>query len=171
MIPPLPWVRIGLVVALALMLFGAGWCVRNWQAEAELATLHATQATALQKLAEANNDAAQKAVYRQQKLEAANSQVDSLQGELTHAQADNDRLRAAVAAGTRVVRIAAACPANPGSLPAAPAAASVDHAPTVELTPVVGQDVLSIRAGIVADQGALTALQQYVRTVCHPEGS
>ena len=166
MLPLPPWTRTAIVAALALLLFGAGWLVRGWRADAAIAELRATQANALQKLAESNNDAAQKAADRQVKLQAAAAQVDSLQGELTHAQADIDRLRAAVAAGSQRVLIRAACPAAGSQVPAATAASSVGHATTVELAPIVGTDILGIKAGIVADQSALTALQTYVRTVC-----
>jgi prophage endopeptidase len=169
--PALPWVRVAAAAAIALALFLSGWLVRGWRADAALAELRATQAAALQQLAQANNDAAQKAVDRQQKLETAAAQVDSLQGELSHVQADNARLRAAVSAGTQRVLIRANCPASGSQLPATTGTPSVGHEGTVELAPATGQDILDIRAGILADQGALTALQQYVRTVCRPAGS
>ncbi|EAB8478539.1 lysis protein, partial [Salmonella enterica subsp. enterica] len=37
---------------------------------------------------------------------------------------------------------------------------------TVELSPVAGRNVLSIRAGIISDQAKLRYLQQYVREQC-----
>ncbi len=86
--------------------------------------------------------------------------------ELKDAQAENDVLRGKLARGGGGVRVAASCPANPVSVPAAAGAASVDHAGTVELYPEAGRNVLDVRAGIIADQAALKALQQYVREVC-----
>jgi len=62
--------------------------------------------------------------------------------------------------------VAANCPANPVSVPATAGTASMDHAGTVELSPEAGRNVLDIRAGIIADQSALKALQAYVKEVC-----
>ncbi|WP_204957098.1 lysis system i-spanin subunit Rz [Pseudomonas rhizoryzae] len=75
--------------------------------------------------------------------------------ELKNANAENERLRARLAAGGRV-RVTDSCPA-----------ASVGDAGAVELSAEAGRNVLDIRAGIIADQAALRALQQYVREVCN----
>ncbi|EBC6126133.1 lysis protein, partial [Salmonella enterica] len=40
---------------------------------------------------------------------------------------------------------------------------SVGNAATVELSPVAGQNVLNIRAGIISDQEKLRYLQEYIR--------
>ncbi|ECJ2666203.1 lysis protein, partial [Salmonella enterica] len=42
----------------------------------------------------------------------------------------------------------------------------VGNAATVELSPVAGQNVLNIRAGIISDQAKLRYLQEYVGTQC-----
>ncbi|EBX0618781.1 lysis protein, partial [Salmonella enterica subsp. enterica serovar Newport] len=42
----------------------------------------------------------------------------------------------------------------------------VGNAATVELSPVAGQNVLDIRAGIISDQEKLKYLQEYIRTQC-----
>ncbi|WP_411901101.1 lysis system i-spanin subunit Rz, partial [Salmonella enterica] len=42
----------------------------------------------------------------------------------------------------------------------------VGNAGTVELSPVAGQNVLDIRAGIISDQERLKYVQEYIRTKC-----
>ncbi|EFV0247935.1 lysis protein [Salmonella enterica] len=83
--------------------------------------------------------------------------------ELADAKAENDALRDDVAAGGRV-RVEGRC-----SVPTRTETAStsrVGNAATVELSPVAGQNVLNIRAGIISDQEKLKYLQEYIRTQC-----
>ncbi|EEY2695276.1 lysis protein [Salmonella enterica] len=83
--------------------------------------------------------------------------------ELTDAKAENNALQRRLAAGGRV-RVEGRC-----TVPASTAAAStsrVGNAATVELSPVAGQNVLDIRAGIISDQAKLRYLQEYIRTQC-----
>ncbi|PXJ15636.1 lysis protein, partial [Klebsiella pneumoniae] len=44
--------------------------------------------------------------------------------------------------------------------------ASMGDDATVELSAVAGRNVLGIRAGILSDQTALRALQEYITTQC-----
>ncbi|ENH6828248.1 lysis protein [Salmonella enterica subsp. enterica serovar Newport] len=83
--------------------------------------------------------------------------------ELADAKAENDALQRRLAAGGRV-RVKGRC-----TVPASTTTAStsrVGNAATVELSPVAGQNVLNIRAGIISDQEKLKYLQDYVRTQC-----
>ncbi|WP_202988131.1 lysis system i-spanin subunit Rz, partial [Pseudomonas typographi] len=86
--------------------------------------------------------------------------------EKADALADNERRRRDLAAGKRL-RVAGNCNSSGGNVPKATSSTSVDDAGTVELSATAGQDLLDIRAGIIADQAALRALQDYVRTSCH----
>jgi prophage endopeptidase len=52
-------------------------------------------------------------------------------------------------------------------MPGTASTAGVGDAGTVELPPDVGQRVLDIQTGIIADQVALKAAQAYIRDVCH----
>ena len=79
--------------------------------------------------------------------------------ELADANTENDRLRAKLAAGGRV-RVAGECK------PQSSTAGSVGDAGTVELSPVAGSNVLSIRAGIISDQAKVRYLQQYINELC-----
>ncbi|ECL4837822.1 lysis protein, partial [Salmonella enterica] len=79
--------------------------------------------------------------------------------ELADAQTRNTDLQRRLAAGGRV-RVEGRC-----SVPTQTETAStsrVGNAATVELSPVAGQNVLNIRAGIISDQAKLRYLQEYV---------
>ncbi|EAA8046299.1 lysis protein [Salmonella enterica] len=83
--------------------------------------------------------------------------------ELADAQTRNTDLQRRLAAGGRV-RVEGRC-----SVPTQTETAStsrVGNAATVELSPVAGQNVLNIRAGIISDQAKLRYLQEYVGTQC-----
>ncbi|EKP9811299.1 lysis protein [Escherichia coli] len=83
--------------------------------------------------------------------------------ELADARAENETLRADVAAGRRSLRINATCP---GSVRETPTTSGVGNDAAVELSPVAGRNVLGIRDGIIRDQTALRTLQEYIRTQC-----
>ncbi|EBS2851972.1 TPA: lysis protein [Salmonella enterica] len=83
--------------------------------------------------------------------------------ELADAQNRNTDLQRRLAAGGRV-RVEGRC-----TVPTTTKTAStrrVGNAATVELSPVAGQNVLDIRAGIISDQEKLKYLQEYIRTQC-----
>lgn len=83
--------------------------------------------------------------------------------ELADAQNRNTDLQRRLAAGSRV-RVEGSC-----TVPTTTQTAStrrVGNAATVELSPVAGQNVLDIRAGIISDQEKLKYLQEYIRTQC-----
>jgi prophage endopeptidase len=167
------WLIAGAVVVLLAMGTGFGWALNGWRLEGRVADAKAETAdqAALHKadLAAISNAAAQQvtqALAKQQEAQQAVADLDRRHSkELKDAQAENDVLRGKLARGGGV-RVAANCPANPVSMPAAAGAASVGHAGTVELSPEAGRNVLDVRAGIIADQAALKALQQYIREVC-----
>jgi len=167
------WLIAGAVVVLLAMGTGFGWVLNGWRLEGRVARSEAAterESRAHQAdLAAISNAAAQQvtqALAKQQEAQHAVADLDRKHTkELKDAQAENDVLRGMLARGGGV-RVAANCPANPVSVPAAAGPASVDHAGTVELSPEAGRNVLDIRAGIIADQSALRALQRYVREVC-----
>ncbi|EHU4457085.1 lysis protein [Salmonella enterica] len=83
--------------------------------------------------------------------------------ELADAQNRNTDLQRRLAAGGRV-RVEGRC-----TVPTTTKTAStsrVGNAATVELSPVAGQNVLNVRAGIISDQEKLKYLQEYIRTQC-----
>ncbi|RAU40201.1 lysis protein [Pseudomonas sp. RIT411] len=152
---------------------GFGWVLNGWRLEGRVARAEgATERESKEHqadLAAISNAAVQQvtqALAKQQEAQHAVAELDKkATKERNDAKAENDRLRARLDAGGRV-RVAGNCPANPVSMPTAAGTTSVDHAGTVELSPEAGRNVLDIRAGIIADQAALRALQAYVREVC-----
>lgn len=83
--------------------------------------------------------------------------------ELANAKAENDALQRKLDNGGRVF-VKGKCP-----LPAATKTASTSRVgddAAVELSSTTGRNVLTIRAGIIADQKALRFLQDYINTQC-----
>ncbi len=83
--------------------------------------------------------------------------------ELADAKAENDALRRKLDNGGRVL-VKGKCPVS--SSAETSSASGMGNDATVELSPVAGQNVLNIRAGIISDQEKLKYLQEYIRTQC-----
>jgi prophage endopeptidase len=81
--------------------------------------------------------------------------------ELADEKAENDALQRKLDNGGRVL-VKGKCPVSAATQ--APGAASMGDDATVELSAVAGRNVLGIRSGIISDQTALMALQDYIRT-------
>jgi len=162
------WGLLALVV-LALML-GTGACAWMWQANSygkKLAEQKSTFDTDLTSIANAGAAQSRQALAKQQSAEQALAVLDQkATEEKTNALAENDKLRADVASGARRLRIAGSCSTSGGNVPGTTISSSLGDAGTFELSPASGSAVLSIRAGIIADQAALKALQSYVMNVC-----
>ncbi|HBT6275009.1 lysis protein [Klebsiella quasipneumoniae subsp. similipneumoniae] len=83
--------------------------------------------------------------------------------ELADAKAENDALQRKLDNGGRVL-VKGKCPVSASTQTTG--SASMGDDATVELSAVAGRNVLSIRDGIISDQTALRALQDYIRTQC-----
>ncbi|EIT7476972.1 lysis protein [Escherichia coli] len=83
--------------------------------------------------------------------------------ELADAKAENDALRRKLDNGGRVL-VKGKCPVSAATQTAG--AASMGDDAIVELSAVAGRNVLGIRSGILSDQTALRALQEYITTQC-----
>ncbi|WP_423250521.1 lysis protein [Enterobacter kobei] len=83
--------------------------------------------------------------------------------ELADEKAKNDALQRKLDNGGRVL-VKGKCPVSAATQTAG--AASMGDDATVELSAVAGRNVLGIRAGIISDQTALRALQEYIITQC-----
>ena len=89
--------------------------------------------------------------------------------EVSDAVEENNRRRAAVAAGTvRVRYVAARCPSP--DLPATAATGSMGDGAGVELAPAAGLDVLDLREALIRDRAKIEYLQGYVRKITEPAG-
>lgn len=83
--------------------------------------------------------------------------------ELADAKSENDALQRKLDNGGRVL-VKGKCPV-PATTETSGASGMGNDA-TVELSPVAGRNVLSIRSGIVSDQTSLRTLQEYINTQC-----
>lgn len=163
------WVLVLLVVAGGQQIRVSGSQAEIAVARQELADqarLHESDLSAISAAAAAQ---AGLALAKQQLAEKALHDLDTIMTkEKTDALNENDRLRRAIVDGDRRLRVAGACPATAGGrdVSGTAGAASLGDAGTVELAPVVGRNILDIRAGIIADQAALKAAQAYINEVC-----
>ncbi|MBC8786505.1 lysis system i-spanin subunit Rz [Pseudomonas fluorescens] len=154
------------IVALLIGATGA-WM---WQANSYgkiIADSNASHQVDLTAIANAGAAQARRALEKQQDAEQALADLDQkAQKEKTDGLAENEKWRAAAADSARRLRIAGSCRASSGDLPSTASATGLGDAGTVELAPAAGSTVFDIRAGIIADQAALKALQSYVMNVC-----
>lgn len=83
--------------------------------------------------------------------------------ELADAKAENDTLQRKLDNGGRVL-VKGKCPVSAATQTTG--TPSMGDATTVELSAVAGRNILGIRSGILSDQTALRALQEYLTTQC-----
>ena len=158
---PARW--LGLVVLLAMVCV-ATWKVDAWRYGKELADLSASHQADLTAISNAAAAQARQALEQQQAILKALAELDAkATTEKARDIAENERLRADVAAGDRRLRIAGRCSADSSNLPDTTSATSLDDGGTVELAGAAGRTVFDIRAGIIKDRAALKGLQEYVR--------
>lgn len=164
-------VKLLIYIGAALALMGVGatgaWM---WQANSYgtiIANNEASRQADLALIANAGAAQARQAIEKQQRAEQAIADLDQkAQKEKTDALAENDKLRSAVASGARRLRIAGSCNPGRGNVSGTAGSAGLGDASTIELSAASGSAVFDIRAGIIADQAALKALQSYVMNVC-----
>lgn len=150
---------------------GGTWQVQDWRMGkrlAEQAGLHKDDLAAINNAASAQT---RKALEKQQAAEQARADFDAkVTKEKANDLAENERLRRAADDSARRLRIAGSCRADSGHLSSSTSTTGLGNAGTVELAPTAGRTVFDIRAGIIADQAALRALQRHVLEFC-PQAS
>jgi len=155
------------VLALLLLTAGGAWKVQDWRYGKQIAEQSGAHQADLTAISNAAADQVRTALEKQQAAEKARDDIDAkATQEKTHDLAENETLRRAVADGARRLRIAGSCRADSGNVPGTASSTSLGNGGTVELTSTAGRTVFDIRAGIIADQAALRALQAYVMNVC-----
>ena len=158
------WLGLALLVAIACF---STWKVDAWRYGKELASLSAAHQSDLSAITSAVNTQVRQALDKQRAAEQARADLDAkTTKEKAYALAENEKLRADVAAGDRRLRIAGRCSASSSNLPDTTSAARLDDGGTVELAGAAGRAVFDIRAGIIKDRTALKGLQEYVLRVC-----
>ncbi|VVO44283.1 lysis protein [Pseudomonas fluorescens] len=161
--------RLSAVIGLVLLLLtvGAAWKVQDWRYGKQLAEQSGLHQADLATISNAASAQVRQALKKQQAAEKTLADLDAkTTKEKMHDLAENETLRRAVADGDRRLRIAGSCRAGAGDVPGTASAASLGDGGTFELAPAAGRTVFDIRAGIIADQAALRALQSYVINVC-----
>ena len=161
----LPYMTAGLIGAVG------AWI---WQANSYgtiIASNEANRQADLTLIANAGTAQVRKALEKQQATEQALADLDQKAlKEKTDGLAENEKLRRAAAISARRLRIAGSCGASGSNMSGTASSASLGDAGTLELSTASGSAVFDIRAGIIADQAALKALQAYVNNVCRPLG-
>ena len=161
-----PWRWVGLAAMVAIACFST-WKVDAWCYGKELADLNASHQADLAAISTAAADRVRQVLEKQQAAQKILADHDAkATKEKAHALAENERLRADVAADDRRLRIAGRCSAGSGKLSDTASATRVDDGGAVELAGATGRTVFDIRAGIIKDRAALKGLQEYVREVC-----
>jgi prophage endopeptidase len=141
--------------------------VDAWRYGKQLAEQSGAHQADLTAISNAAADQVRTALEKQQVAEKNRDDIDAkATKEKTHDLAENETLRRAVADGARRLRIAGSCSANSGNVPGTASTTSLGNGGAIELAPAAGRTVFDIRAGIIADQAALKALQAYVMNVC-----
>ncbi len=139
---------------------------QGWRYGEQVATIKAGHAQQLQQYADAYADASRKLIERQISHQEAVAALDTrYTKELTHANAEIDRLRNDVAAGSRL-RVNAECPAPAAGMPATAGTAGVDGAAGPRLTGAAERDYFALRERIATADAMIAGLQGYVRDVC-----
>ncbi|UMR99273.1 lysis protein [Escherichia coli] len=146
------------VVGLLLVACGALWFATNHYRDNAIAYKEQRDNTA-EKLSLANatiTDLQQ----RQRDVAALDAKYTK---ELADARAENETLRADVAAGRRSLRVSATCP---GPVRETTSAARVDNAARPGLTDAAKRDYFTLRERIVTMRNQLEGAQEYIRTQC-----
>ena len=156
-----------IVTQLVIIACFATWKVDAWRYGKELASLNAAHQADMSAIANAASTQVRQALDKQQAAEQARADIDArTTKEKANALAENERLRADVAAGDRRLRIAGRCSTSGSNLPYTSSAARMDDGGTIELAGAAGRTVFDIRAGIIKDRAALKGVQEYVLRVC-----
>ena len=158
------WIGVALLVAIACF---ATWKVGAWRYGKQLADLSAAHQADLTSIANAAAAQARQALEKQQAIQKALAELDAkATKEKMNDLAENEKLRADVAAGDRRLRIAGRCSADSRNLPDTTSATRLDDGGTVDVAGIAGRAVFDIRAAVIKDRAALKGLQAYVQEVC-----
>ncbi|WP_338660196.1 lysis system i-spanin subunit Rz [Pseudomonas bubulae] len=157
---------LGLALLLASACF-ATWKVDAWRYGRQLADLSASHQADLTTISNAAAAQVRQALDKQQATQKALAELDDkATTEKARDLAENEKLRADVAAGDRRLRIAGRCSADIGNLPITTSTARLDDGAAIELAGATRRIVFDIRAEIIKDRAALKGIQAYVRDSC-----
>ena len=159
--------KAGAILLLVACSVFATWKVDAWRYGKQLAEQSGAHQADLTSISNAAADQVRTSLEKQQVAEKTRDDLDAkATQEKTHDLAENETLRRAVADGARRLRIAGNCRAGVGDVSGTASTTSLGDGGTFELASTAGRTIFDIRAGIIADQAALRALQGYVMKVC-----
>ena len=160
---PARWLGLALLVAIACF---ATWKVDAWRYGKQLADLSAAHHADMTTISNEATTQVLQALEKQQATQKALADLDAkATKEKASGLAENEKLRADVAAGDRRLRIAGRCSTSSSNLFDTTNTARLDDGSTVELAGAAGRTVFDIRAGIIKDRAALKGLQEYLRDI------
>lgn len=140
-----------------LLIVSLAWAVNHYRDNAITYKNQRDKATSALALA---NDTITDMQTRQRDVAALDAKYTK---ELSDAQAKNDALQRQLDNGGRVL-VKGKCPVPVSTETAS--TSSMGNDATIELSDLAGRNVLGIRSGIISDQTALRALQEYINTQC-----
>ena len=140
-----------------LLIVSLAWAVNHYRDNAITYKDQRNKATSALTLA---NETISDMQVRQRDVATLDAQYTK---ELDDAQAENDALKRKLDNGGRVL-VKGKSPVPASNETTSPP--SVGHDATIELSDVAGRNVLGIRSGIIDDQTALRALQEYINSQC-----
>ncbi len=152
-------ITTGVIVSLLILAAALGWTTSHYHGNAVKYKDQRDTVTHNLKMA---NETISDMTKRQRDVAALDAKYTK---ELADAQNRNTDLQRRLAAGSRV-RVEGRCTVPTTTTTKTASTRRVGNAATVELSPVAGQNVLDIRAGIISDQEKLKYLQEYIRTQC-----
>jgi hypothetical protein len=156
------WPAVALTLGLII-----GATINGWRWDAKLRTVEAGHAEVLARIQALGLAATEQARQAERESVQTVADLDKQHNEaLRYAQAEIDTARAAVAAGTRIVRVATSCPSPDGrDLPGTAAAPRVDHGGTARLDGAAVQDYFRVLDRVTLMQTQLQACQAYINQV------
>ncbi|WP_145541217.1 lysis system i-spanin subunit Rz [Yersinia rochesterensis] len=158
-----------LIAALISLSVGAGaaWWVQDMRWDTDVADLKLRQGEALKAVSDKALADTETHITTMKAFQKRLAELDKQHSEdLANAQAENNRMRDDVIAGTRRVRIATANLATCQLTKSGDSTTGgVGDGTTVELSQAAGRNIFDIRAGIISDQAKLRYLQDYARSI------
>ncbi|AYD44685.1 lysis system i-spanin subunit Rz [Yersinia rochesterensis] len=158
-----------LIAALISLSVGAGaaWWVQDMRWDTDVADLKLRQGEALKAVSDKALADTETHITTMKAFQKRLAELDKQHSEdLANAQAENNRMRDDVIAGTRRVRIATANLATCQLTKSGDSTTGgVGDGTTIELSQAAGRNILDIRSGIISDQAKLRYLQDYARSI------
>ncbi|HDL7723233.1 TPA: lysis protein [Yersinia enterocolitica] len=158
-----------LIAALISLSVGAGaaWWIQGMRWDTDVADLKLNHTTAMKAISDKALADTETHISTMKAFQKRLAELDKQHSEdLANAQAENNRMRDDVIAGTRRVRIATANLATCQLTKSGDSTTGgMGDGTTVELSQAAGRNIFDIRAGIINDQAKLRYLQDYARPI------